>query len=348
MRCTIFNLPKQKMLKPLDHYWYSTNLISLLLLPLSGLFCLLSRLRVMLYRLGILKSFKAPVPVIIVGNISVGGTGKTPLIIELVKQLKAKGFKPGVISRGYGGKAGSWPQKVTQTTTAELVGDEPQLIFDQTACPVVVGPDRRKTVTRLLNEFACDIVLSDDGMQHYALQRDIEIAVVDAQREFGNGFCLPSGPLRETVSRLQQVDLVILNGGTEDQYAFSMQADNCLSAGSETSSHEALSLSDFAGKTVHAIAGIGNPERFFSMLKQHDIDVIPHAFADHYNYQQADLLFNDQNPVLMTEKDAVKCKAYTLANHWSVPVTIKLTPVAQEKINQLIDSLGAQSNSPDK
>lgn len=323
------------MLKPLDHYWYSTNIISLLLLPLAGLFCSISYIRSLLYRLGILKSYRAPVPVIIIGNISVGGTGKTPLIIELVKQLQSQGRKPGVISRGYGGNASNWPQVVDVQSSANMVGDEPCLIYQHTTCPMTVGPDRKQDIELLLSRFDCDIVLCDDGMQHYALQRDIEIAVIDAQRMFGNRLCLPSGPLREPVSRLQSVDLVLFNGADEDQQGFVMQAQDC----QKISTNESLALADLAGQTVHAVAGIGNPQRFFAMLKKQGLKVIPHEFADHHDYQLSDVLFDDDLTVLMTEKDAVKCKAFDLTKHWSVPIEINLSTSAQLKITQLFDSL---------
>lgn len=326
-------------IKPLDHYWYSTNIISLLLLPLSGLFCSISLFRAMLYKKELLKSYRAPVPVVIIGNISVGGTGKTPLIIALVMQLQAQGRRPGVISRGYGGHSKSWPLTVDATSTADLVGDEPCLIFQRTSCPVVVGPNRQKDIEMLLQSSDCDIILSDDGMQHYALQRDIEVAVVDAQRLFGNGFCLPSGPLREPVSRLQSVDIVLFNGGDESQPSFSMTAQQCVPFTGSATIKEPVGLEVFRGKTVHAVAGIGNPQRFFNMLEQHGVTVIPHAFADHQNYSQSDLIFDDEYAVLMTEKDAVKCKSFNLQNLWSVPVEISLSSSAQQLINQQLDLL---------
>ena len=326
-------------IKSLDHYWYSINIISLLLLPLAGLYCSLSYLRAVLYKTGLISSYRAPVPVVIIGNISVGGTGKTPLIIELVKQLQAQGRKPGVISRGYGGQSKNWPQAVNESSTADLVGDEPCLIFKRTSCPVVVGPNRQKDIEMLLQSSDCDIILSDDGMQHYALQRNLEIAVIDAQRLFGNGFCLPSGPLRESVSRLQSVDIVLFNGGDENQPAFSMTALRCEPVRDSVRDRESVDLAVFKGKTVHAIAGIGNPQRFFNMLEQFGLKVIPHAFADHQNYSQSDLIFDDEYAVLMTEKDAVKCKSFDLQNLWSVPVEIKLSSSAQLLINQRFDSL---------
>ncbi|RDH83978.1 MAG: tetraacyldisaccharide 4'-kinase [endosymbiont of Galathealinum brachiosum] len=324
-------------MKRLDYYWSSINFVSMMLLPLAGFYCFVSTLRKKLYKSGVLKSYKAPLPVIIVGNITVGGTGKTPLIIELVKQLQSRGRKPCVISRGYGGNASIWPQIVNDKSFAETVGDEPQLIFQNTGCPVVVGPNRKEDIELLIKQFDCDVVLSDDGLQHYALQRDIEISVVDAQRQFGNGFCLPSGPLRENVSRLKQLDMVLLNGGSDKEVSFVMLPNECVSVGKREA--DQLSLSNLSDKTVHAIAGIGNPDRFFQMLKAYNINVIPHSFEDHYMYKQTDLNFNDDCPVLMTEKDAIKCINFELSNHWSVPIEIKLSETAQLQMNQIFDSL---------
>jgi len=324
-------------MKRLDHYWNSTNFVSLLLLPISYLFCFVSKVRASLYRISFFKSYKAPVPIIVVGNITVGGTGKTPLIIELVKQLQTIGRKPGVISRGYGGNSSSWPQLVDKSTTAIQVGDEPKLIYERTACPVSVGPNRQQDIELLLSNHNCDVILSDDGLQHYALQRDIEIVVVDAQRKFGNGFCLPAGPLRETQTRLQQVDLVLLNGGESSQLSFDLLPTFCEPI--NRPNVEAKAFSEFLGKTVHAIAGIGNPPRFFNMLRALDIQVIEHEFVDHASYEQSDMLFNDDLPVLMTEKDAVKCADFDLLNHWSVPVAAQISESAQKQLDQLFQSI---------
>lgn len=327
-------------MKPLDQYWNSINPLSILLLPLSGVFCLLAALRKYLFHTGLLHSYRAPVPVVIVGNISVGGTGKTPLIIELVRQLQQAGIKPGVISRGYGGQSTLWPQLVDSTSTAKQVGDEPVLIFQRTGCPLVVGPDRQQDIELLLSSQACDLILSDDGMQHYALKRDKEIAVVDASRQFGNGFCLPSGPLREPVKRLMTVDLVLLNGGNKEENAFNLQSLECFSVSS--GSGKSCRLTDFTSHKVHAIAGIGNPQRFFDMLSEQGIEVIPHVFPDHYQYAITDLQFDDDYPVLMTEKDAVKCHSFALHNHWAVQVNAVLTDIAQNNINQLFKELQIQ------
>jgi len=323
-------------MKTLDQYWDSINVISIMLLPLSILFYLISRLRKFAYKTGLIFSYQSPVPVVVIGNISVGGTGKTPLIIELVKQLQKKGKNPAVISRGYGGQSKKWPQIVSSKTQALQVGDEPQLIFQHTQCPVVVGPNRKDDIELLLSEFNCDVILSDDGMQHYALQRNIEICVVDADKKFGNGFFIPAGPLRESQLRLKTVDLVLYNGFSENQSFFEMRAIDCMSVGG---AQEKLKLESFSGKTVHAIAGIGYPQRFFSMLKKHNIKVIPHAFKDHHLYQISDLVFDDDLDVLMTEKDAIKCLDLNLKNHWSVPVEIVFAQSTQKKLNEIFNSV---------
>ena len=323
-------------MKRLDHYWYSQNPVAWLLLPLAGLFCLISGIRKLFFKTGILKSYKMPVPVIIVGNINVGGTGKTPLLVELCQQLRAKGLKPGIISRGYGGASGSWPCEVSDDCDAIEVGDEPLLIALRTKCPVVVGPDRIADAKLLLDKHECNVILSDDGLQHYRLKRDVEIVVVDAQRNLGNGFCLPAGPLRETISRLATVDMVVLNGGPVDQLSYQVLATNCLPLGE---AGQELPLSEFAGKKVHAIAGIGHPQRFFNMLEDAGIECVRHEFSDHHVFSQADISFNDDVPVLMTEKDAVKCKAFQLSRHWYVPIDVKLSGTAQKRFDEIVEQV---------
>jgi len=324
-------------MKPLDHYWNGVNFVSILLLPLSIVFFCLSQIRKQLYKLKLLSSYKAPLPVIVVGNITVGGTGKTPFIIELIKQLQLQGKKPGVISRGYGGQSQYWPLVVNDQTDAVMVGDEPQLIFQHTKCPIVVGPNRKNDIELLLEKFKCDVILSDDGLQHYALQRDIEICIVDAIKLYGNGWFLPAGPMRESLARLKQVDMVLFNGGDDTVLSFKMTPTMCVPVAQNEL--RSIELKKFSGKTVHAVAGIGHPQRFFSMLEQYNIKVIPHAYTDHHHYRLSDLIFDDDFSVLMTEKDAVKCGALTLNNHWSVPVAIALSESAQHKVNQIIDSI---------
>lgn len=323
-------------MKRIDRYWYSQNPIAWLLLPLAGLYCLLAGLRFNLYKKGWLRRFKASVPVIVVGNINVGGTGKTPLIIKLCEILQQQGLKPGIISRGYGSKSAVFPLEIMPNTLAMDSGDEPLLLARRTQCPVVIGPDREADIRMLLARHGCNIILSDDGMQHYRMQRDVEIAVVDMARRFGNGFCLPAGPLREPVERLRTVDMVIANGGSENQLSFVMRPVKLVSLAEENS---VADLSQFAGQKVHAVAGIGHPQRFFNTLAEHGIEYIPHAFPDHHIYATTDLHFGDSLPVLMTEKDAVKCAGFYMPHHWYLTIDIKLSAIAQQRIEHLIEKV---------
>ncbi|MCW8911429.1 MAG: tetraacyldisaccharide 4'-kinase [Gammaproteobacteria bacterium] len=320
-------------MKRLDEYWYNQNPVAWILWPLSLIFCLIVSLRKFFYQINLFKKPAISVPVIIVGNISVGGTGKTPLLISLCKHLQALGFRPGIISRGYGGQAASWPQIVTSDSQPLLVGDEPVLISRRTDCPVVVGPDRVSDIEQLLARDNCNIILSDDGLQHYRLDRDLEIAVIDAARLTGNGFCLPAGPLREPLRRLKTVDMVVYNGGNSQALTFSLEHDQLLSVSND---NESLLLESLRDKSVHAIAGIGHPERFFNLLTSYGLDIIKHRFPDHYSYTIEDLSFNDELPILMTEKDAVKCKSFNIANSWYLPVSAILSEATKNKFNQLI------------
>ena len=319
-------------MKSLDHYWYSQNLVAWALLPLSWLFRLVALIR--RNRAGILASTRLPVPVIVVGNISVGGTGKTPLLIALCELLKAAGYRPGVVSRGYGvdlkGEA-----LITAHSRASQVGDEPLLIAQRTGSPVAVGSRRPAAAKLLLKNHDCNIILSDDGLQHYAMQRDMEIAVVDAIRLHGNGFCLPAGPLREPVERLDGIDLVVYNGETDAVHRFDLQLQTAVNIATGTTAD----LKSFSGHKVHAVAGIGHPERFFDQLRNEGLEIITHEFPDHYMYTLNDLTYDDALPVLMTEKDAVKCTHFKLSTLWSVPVVADLSPRLIEDFTSVVDKL---------
>ena len=323
-------------MKRLDRYWYSQNPVAWLLLPLAAIYCALASLRFYFYSKDWLRRFKASVPVIVVGNISVGGTGKTPLIIKLCEILQQQGKKPGIISRGYGGKSAIYPLEIGNSTLAHDAGDEALLLARRTQCPVVVGPDREANINLLLERHGCDIILSDDGMQHYRMHRDVEIAVVDTARQFGNGFCLPAGPLREPVIRLRSVDMVIANGGTPHQLAFVIKPVHLISLAEDA---RVADLSQFKDQKVHAVAGIGHPLRFFNTLNAHGIECIPHAFPDHHVFSISDLHFGDDLPVLMTEKDAVKCKGFYMPRHWYLTIDIELTTIAQQRIDHLIEQV---------
>ncbi|MGH8502109.1 MAG: tetraacyldisaccharide 4'-kinase [Gammaproteobacteria bacterium] len=311
----------------LEHCWSTRNALTVSLLPLSWLFCALVWLRRQWYLRRSHASSRLPVPVIVIGNISVGGTGKTPLVIWLAELLKANGFRPGIISRGYGGRARKWPQVVTALSDPHEVGDEPVLIARRSHCPTAVDPCRTHAARALLEEYDCDVLISDDGLQHYRLARDLEIAVIDGDKGLGNGWCLPAGPLREPPSRLREVDLVIAHGrrggarighGAIARYGMTLSGQQVFNL-CDAQLHE--SLDAFRGCEVHAVAGIGNPTRFFDTLKGRGLAVQTHAFRDHYPFTAADLDFGDSKPVLMTEKDAVKCRAFAKSNHWYLPVS---------------------------
>jgi len=322
-----------------EKQWYKKRplylLPMILLLPLSGLFCLLVEIRRVGYRTGVVKSRRAAVPVIVVGNITVGGTGKTPLIIALVSWLQQQGYSPAVISRGYGRKSEEEIARVSAESSVEEAGDEPLLIAYTTGVPVYVGVDRVAVADRAVMDRSCDLLLSDDGLQHYRLHRDIEIAVIDGGRSLGSHLCLPAGPLREKLSRLQQVDAVVVNG--EDML---LQPQQLYMLGKQ--SGEKISLHDLAGKTIHAVAGIGNPERFFTMLRQSGIEVITHPFPDHHQYNDEELKFADDHPVITTEKDAVKMKELKLGqvrDVWVVPVTAELDEKIIQKLKERLKEL---------
>lgn len=302
----------------LQDHWYQRTFLSRLLLPAAYFFGAVAAARRALYRSGVLRSWRAPVPVIVVGNITVGGTGKTPLILYLADALKQRGYRVGIVSRGYGGDAAR-ALEVTSDTPAVTAGDEALLIARNCAAPVWIGRRRSQAVAGLLERHDCDVVLSDDGLQHYALQRDIEIVVVDGARGMGNGWLLPAGPLREPPTRLQRAHLVVVNGDDEHaQYAFQL----CIEQAVNLVSGERRSLATFRDTRVHATAGIGNPGRFFAQLRASGLRCQEHPFPDHHQYRRDDLAFDDREPVLMTEKDAVKCAAFDDGRLWYVPAVL--------------------------
>ena len=320
----------------IERSWDGWHLLTLLLLPLSGLFCLLVWLRRLAYRWGWLSSQRLSVPVVIVGNISVGGTGKSPLIIWMAQRLREMGLRPGIILRGYGGSAGSQPTPVTAQSRADEVGDEAVMIRRRTQCPVYVGSRRVETGRRLLAEQACDLILSDDGLQHYALERDLEIVVIDGQRRFGNGLCLPAGPLREPRGRLREADLVLVNGdATAGEPGMHVGAEEAVSL----SHGEKRPLAGFAGETLHAVAGIGHPERFFSTLRKAGLQPQCHAFPDHHPFTRDDFQSISGQTVLMTEKDGVKCEQFAAAGFWVVPATAHPDETFQQAFESKINRL---------
>ena len=321
-------------MKRLDYYWYARSPWLLLLTPLSLVFRIVVWLRRNAYRAGLLRSQRVALPVIIIGNITVGGTGKTPLVIWLAEYLQEKGYHPGIISRGYGGKASSWPQQVRPDSDPAMVGDEAVLLAGATGCPMAVGPDRVATATALIEHSECDVILSDDGLQHYALQRDIEIIVIDGIRRFGTGFSIPAGPMREPAKRLKQADLVVINGlGSGQEHVMRMRPGD---AHSLMDSSIRRPLDDFRAQAVHAVAGIGNPERFFQSLEQHGMQLDKHVFPDHYKFTATDIRFGDDKPVIMTEKDAVKCRYFASENDWYIPVTVQMSADFRQRLDELL------------
>ncbi|MEO5702559.1 MAG: tetraacyldisaccharide 4'-kinase [Gammaproteobacteria bacterium] len=331
-------------IKNLSHYWYSKNFVATALLPLSWLFRLLVVLRRTAYTQGLLQVHQLHIPVIVVGNINVGGSGKTPLVIWLAGFLKKKGWSPGIISRGYGGQVREFSQQVYADSDPARVGDEAVLMAQHADSPVMVDPDRARAARAITN--FCDIIISDDGLQHYALGRTIEIAVVDAVRRFGNGYCLPAGPLREPPSRLRDVDFVVSNGEPLTETLLScytsvrVKVDRMQLIGFEIINLNNRLLvklpMDFNGEAIHAVAGIGNPHRFFTYLSDLGLKIIEHPFPDHHQYVPEDLCFNDDKTIIMTEKDAVKCRAFSQAHHWYLPVEASLSEDFGERLLSLL------------
>jgi len=291
----------------------------LVLAPPSWLFGALTGLRRTLYRLGWLARRHPGVPVVVVGNITVGGSGKTPLVVHLVDYLQAHGYRPGVVARGYGGQSGA-TRRVDADADPAAVGDEAVLLASRCGCPVAIGADRAAAAGELAP--ACDVIVADDGLQHYGLARDIEIAVVDGDSGLGNSRLLPAGPLREPVSRLARVDWVAVRDGERAgacRFGVQLGAPRRLGASAGEGEGE---LGNWSGRAVHAVAGIGVPERFFSQLEDAGLIVERHPFADHHRFRASDMIFDDDDPVLMTEKDAVKCRHFDDARLWYVPAEV--------------------------
>ena len=302
-------------------YWFDGSRPPLHARALARVYGAASRLRRKL-----LRTRKVGRPVLVIGNLIAGGSGKTPLTIAVVERLQAAGWTPGVASRGYGRDDARTPRWVEPVTDPALAGDEPVLIAARTGARVRVDADR-VAAARALIAAGCDIVVCDDGLQHYRLRRDVEIEVIDGARRYGNGLLIPAGPMRELATRSAEVDFRVLNTGSAHDLAAGFgEWPMRLETGQALPlvGGRALPLSRFAGQRVHAVAGIGDPERFFATLRSHGIAVVPHAFADHHRYTAEDLRFGSDLPVLMTEKDAVKCMRFAGERHYSVPVSGRL------------------------
>ena len=305
----------------LQYLWYRSAGWYYLLVPFSWFYCAIASIRRALYANGILPGSKVDCRVIVVGNLVAGGGGKTPTVIAVARLLTGAGLRAGVLCSGYQGRATQWPQSVTPASPPELVGDEAVMVAERTGIPVVAGPDRVAAANILLSRHHCDVLICDDGLQHYALQRDIEINVADATRGYGNQYCLPAGPLREPLSRLDAVDAVVsvdgeIPGSSTVVYRNPGDARNLLDP---TMTRK---LAEFEGQPVHAVAGIANPESFFHSLRSTGMEISAHAFADHHAFTSSDLNFNSETPVLMTEKDAVKCRLFAQPNWWYIPLEL--------------------------
>lgn len=328
----------------LQKQWLKPSIWHLLLIPLSWIFGCISTIRKALYEFGWLKSQALSVPVIVIGNIHVGGTGKTPLVIWLAEQLKRAGYQPGIISRGYGGNV----KQVTQVfanSNAQEVGDEPVLIVKRTNCPMFVNANRVLAGQALLDAYPeCDVILSDDGLQHYRLQRDFEIAVVNtAAMQNIKPRLLPAGSMREKLGRLQTVNAIVDSSASDNHihmkgYAapvFGMQLLG-YTFKAVTGNQSERSASDFIGKPLVAIAGIGNPERFFNQLSGLGLQFEKKVFADHHAFTAEDLAQFSGRAILMTEKDAVKCHSLAIADAWYLPVTATVSALNELSLTALL------------
>lgn len=331
-------------------HWAGRGFVAWLLWPASLAFGCVAFFRRLFYRLGLFASHDAGVPVVVVGNLTAGGSGKTPLVLRIVELLRERGRNPGIVSRGYlggaraAGGAAQGPRQAGIASDPAQVGDEPILLARRSGCPVWVAPDRVAACRALRERHPeCDVIVADDGLQHYALRRSLEICVVDG-RGFGNGFLLPAGPLREPVSRLRSVDAVVANGDAGVAgYRMGLEGDVLVRF---TDAHDRRPASAFAGRRMHAAAGIGDPGRFFAHLARLGIDVVPHPFPDHHAFREEDLRFADADPVVVTEKDAVKLKPIVRAlpqvEFWILPVRAVLDPAFER---WLLEKLGGSQTA---
>ncbi len=317
-------------------YWF--------LVFLSKIYFFISSIRTLLYKRGLIQRHSVPVPVIVIGNLTVGGTGKTPVTIALVNYLKGKGFQPGVVSRGYGGSADDFPLLVSNNSPVTETGDEPMLIYKRTGVPVVIDPKRARAAKLLAFEGRCDVIISDDGLQHHAMDRDFEIVVVDGQRLFGNGELLPAGPMREKLEKINDYNLVVLNSGTDkNKEALTNQLSipivNMVLEGNIFESCAGDTMASFAhgaGK-VYAVAGIGNPSRFFDVLRLMGLDIIEKVFDDHHDFVPGDLEFEFNHPIVMTEKDAIKCSSFAKDEWWYLPVDAQIDEGFYHSVDNLLN-----------
>jgi len=332
---------QSRLAKAIPELWYSNSALAIALLPFAWLYAIVTAVRRYAYAKGLFSRPELPIPVIVVGNITVGGTGKTPIVAWLANSLKNSGHRPGIVSRGYGSAAGDTPHLVSPGADPRRYGDEAVLLAEATGCPVAVCRDRVAAV-KLCVEQGVSVVISDDGLQHYRMRRQFELAVVDGQRHFGNGYLLPAGPLREPVSRLESTDAVLINGGSEvTEYAhFQLE----MSAAVNLADGSSKALAEFAGQTVWAVAGIGNPSRFTTQLEAAGIQVDSVFVPDHGEVSLDNLLHEKAQPILMTSKDAVKYRGNASSECWFIPVTASFSNAQDEsllrKINGVLTKVG--------
>lgn len=326
---------RARLQRSLESVWYGGAPVPIVLALLERVYRFALAWRRRLYASGWKRSVRVAVPVLVVGNLTVGGTGKTPLVVWLLNELHQRGWNAGVVTRGYGGSERG-PMLVPADAEPARYGDEALLIARAGNAPVAIAR-RRSEGARLLLEHGCDLVIADDGLQHWALARDLEIVVVDAQRRFGNGRLLPAGPLREPVSRLARVDFVVANGAAEPgEVAMRVEGHRAVRLDETGRSRP---LTEFGATPVHAIAGIGNPERFFTMLEAHGLRVVRHPLDDHHVYAGDELRFDDELPVLVTEKDAVKCARFAHDRVWVVPAEASLPAEFADRVHASLHAL---------
>ncbi|HSX69422.1 MAG TPA: tetraacyldisaccharide 4'-kinase [Pseudomonas sp.] len=319
--------------------WYHGHPALILLRPLEWLYRRVVQGRRRAFLAGKGDIYRAPVPVLVVGNVTVGGTGKTPMILWLIEHCRARGLRVGVVSRGYGATPPQLPWRVRADDQSSHAGDEPLLIVQRSGVPMMIDPQRARAVQALVEQEELDLILCDDGLQHYRLARDIELVLVDAARGLGNGRCLPAGPLREPTERLAEVDAVLRNGASEDGeggYALQLRP----SALVNLRSGERVGLGHFPpGQQLHAVAGIGNPQRFFNTLEALNWRPIAHPFADHASFSPEALQFSPKLPLVMTDKDAVKCRAFAAADWWYLAVDAQPSSAFATWLDAKLDSL---------
>ena len=320
----------------LQRIWYEAEPVPIWLSALEPVYRALRAIDLWTYRTGLRRTRRVAAPVVVVGNLTAGGSGKTPLVIALTEALRARGFRPGIVSRGYGGTQKK-PALLDDAPDPRRYGDEPTLMRRRTGALVAVGTDRARAAELLIRHGA-NVVIADDGLQNPSLARDIEICVIDGQRRFGNERQLPAGPLREPLAGLADVDYRVCNGVRAEPGEIAMRLAGDMAV-AVSGAGRARPLSSFSRKRVHAVAAIGNPGRFFTGLQARGIDVIPHPFPDHHAFKPADLAFADRLPVLMTEKDAIKCLGFAGEDAWCVPVSAELPP---EFIEALVARLKSQ------